>query len=554
MQPSVLVLGSGPIRIGQGIEFDYSCVHCAWALQELGYRAILLNNNPETVSTDFDTGDALYFEPVTFESVQSIVRREHCVGVMTQFGGQTAINLADRLDREGIRVLGTSADSIARAEDRGQFEGILEKLGIRRPSGFGVRSLDEAVSAAHSIGFPVLIRPSFVLGGRAMQICYDEPQLREYYADAVEASTTNPVLVDRFLPGTEVEVDVVSDGEDTFVPGILEHIERAGVHSGDSMAIYPPMSVDPELRKSVVSIACKLATEFQIRGLMNIQFVIADGKPYVLEVNPRASRTVPYISKVTGIPVVSLATRCSMGITLREMGYASGLWHLDASAKLSEAHKSYLPSACGRILSLEGPPWDEPAPLFAVKAPVFSFQKLSRVEPSLGPEMKSTGEILGVDFKFKAALYKALVASGVNFKPHGFVVLSLSQDDKLAGVEIARKLRDGGYVIAATPGTHRLLDQQGIESTLVQKIQDGSPNLMDLIRLGQVSLMINSPENRLDDTKEAAQIRRACIESGVACITNIDTAQALVEALEYFRDPSLASCLAFDEYWPGRVN
>lgn len=535
MPETVLVLGSGPIRIGQGIEFDYSCVHCVWALRELGYRAIILNNNPETVSTDFDTGDGLYFEPVDLESAVRVYEREAAVGVVVQFGGQTAINLAEPLLQAGLNVLGTSPYSIAACEDRDQFEVLLRRLEIPKPPGRAVNSFPAAQEVAKEIGYPVLVRPSFVLGGRAMEIAYEESQLAEVFEEAEAANPGQPVLVDKYIVGKEAELDVICDGEATLVPGIMEHIERAGVHSGDSMAVYPPVSLSPSVQAQMVRHACRIAREIQVRGLMNLQFVVENDTAYVLEVNPRASRTVPYLSKVTGVPMVQVATLCMMGKSLASQGYASGLWRLD---------KSVIPEAEFQ----NGVPDPEPAKFYAVKAPVFSFQKLARVEPSLGPEMKSTGEILGLDFEYEAALYKALVASGIHFRPEGFVVIAVNDQDKPEAIEIARKLAAEGYRLAATEGTHETLAQNGIASDPVKKIQDGSPNLLDLIQAGQVSLMINTPAMGRASTQEAAQIRRACIESGIACVTNIETAAALALAIGYYKNPDKASCLPYGDY------
>jgi len=566
VKPTVLVLGSGPIRIGQGIEFDYSCVHCVWSLRELGYRAIIVNNNPETVSTDFDTGDGLYFEPVTLEDVLDVIAHEKPIGVVCQFGGQTAINLAQGLSDYGIQVLGTSPAAIAQAEDREQFDALLEKLQIPRPRGKAVRSLAEAKVVAEEVGYPVLVRPSFVLGGRAMEIVFSEGQLQGFYAEAEAANPDQPVLVDKYLLGKEAEVDVISDGESTLVPGIMEHIERAGVHSGDSMAVYPPTSLSPDVQAQMVRSACNIARALGVKGLMNIQFVIADSAPdpvtgettqvaYVLEVNPRASRTVPYLSKVTGVPMVDLATRCMMGEKLENMGYASGLWVLGSIGQAPTYAPK--PNAQGYILAesdfAHGCP-DLPRPkLFAVKAPVFSFQKLGRVEPSLGPEMKSTGEILGIDLTFEGALYKALVASGIIFKGTGCVLITVRQEDKEAALEIARGLHASGRQIAATPGTAQTFLDAGIPCETVQKIQMGSPNILDLIMEGRVSLMINTPGLNETSESEAARIRRACIETGVPCVTSIDTAGALAKALDAFDSPGIAECLRLEEYFGAQV-
>ena len=559
---TVLVLGSGPIRIGQGIEFDYSCVHCVWALQALGYRPIIINNNPETVSTDFDTSDGLYFEPVVLEDVLDVIAHEKPIGVVVQFGGQTAINLAQGLEEQGIRVLGTSPASIADAEDRDKFEKLLSRLGIPKPAGRAVRSLDEATTVAQEIGYPVLVRPSFVLGGRAMEIVYDQGQLEGFYREAEAANPGQPVLVDKYILGMEAEVDVISDGEDTLLPGIMEHIERAGVHSGDSMAVYPPVSLSEQVQGQIVTSACKLARELGVKGLMNIQFVIQDDVAYVLEVNPRASRTVPYLSKVTGIPMVDLATRCMMGQKLKDLGYSSGLWALghpspksNGSAKKGRQEialrKSKIPS--GWVIPLEAfvdgaPALPDPI-LYAVKAPVFSFQKLAKVEPSLGPEMKSTGEILGTDFTYDAALYKALVASGIHFKGDGFVLITVRDEDKAKAVEIARGLVKAGHKIAATSGTRAALEAAGIQCTGVNKISEGSPSLLDLVLNGEVSLLINTPSADQTAEREAARIRRTCIETGVPCVTSIDTAEALAQAITFYKEPLRSSCLRLDEYF-----
>jgi carbamoyl-phosphate synthase large subunit len=549
MKPTVLVLGSGPIRIGQGVEFDYSCVHCVWSLRELGYRAIIVNNNPETVSTDFDTGDGLYFEPVTLEDVLDVVDHEQPIGVVCQFGGQTAINLAEGLGEHGVSVLGTSAAAIAMAEDREQFDALLASLDIPRPKGKAVRTFEEARAVARDVGYPVLVRPSFVLGGRAMEIVFSENQLRGFYLEAEAANPGQPVLIDQYLLGKEAEVDVISDGEATLVPGIMEHIERAGVHSGDSMAVYPAVTISADVQAQMVRSACQIARALEVKGLMNIQFVVHDDKAYVLEVNPRASRTVPYLSKVTGIPMVDLATRCMMGQKLSETGYESGLWilggeHVDrAVPSLASGH--VMPES-----EFEAGPIELPEPtLYAIKAPVFSFQKLAKVEPSLGPEMKSTGEILGIDRTFGGALYKAFVASSINFKGDGAVLITVRDDDKSAAIVIARNLHAAGYAIAATPGTAGLIEASGVPCESVNKIQAGSPNILDFIMAGKVSLMINTPSLNESSESEAARIRRTCIESGIPCVTSIDTAMALSQALDVFADPLKSECLRLEEYF-----
>jgi len=552
VKETVVVLGSGPIRIGQGIEFDYSCVHCVWTLQAMGYRAAIINNNPETVSTDFDTGDGLYFEPVALEEVLDVFEHEKAKGVVCQFGGQTAINLAEALADEGVPVLGTSPAAIAMAEDRDQFEKLLNRLGIPKPQGRAVNSLNEALVVAEEVGYPVLVRPSFVLGGRAMAIIYDADHLRGFYQEAEDANPGQPVLVDKYFVGKEAEVDVISDGVDTLVPGIMEHIERAGIHSGDSMAVYPPVSIDSALQAKMVDYACLIAKELGVRGMMNIQFVLVDDEAYVIEVNPRASRTVPYLSKVTGVPMVQLATRCMMGQTLRELGYTSGLWELGSTDGHLVTGGEEPPRTDGSVRSADQVRAGVgSARLYAVKAPVFSFQKLALVEPSLGPEMKSTGEVLGIDSSFEAALYKALVASGIVFKAKGQVIISVNNDDKPAAIEIGRALRDRGYALGATGGTCDALVGAGIECERLNKIKDGSPTLLDRLYAGEVSLMVNTPEKGQEMGSDASRIRRACIETGVACVTSVDTAKALARALAVFENQDLASCRTISEHVAG---
>ncbi len=551
MKSSVIVLGSGPIRIGQGIEFDYSCVHCVWALEEMGRKAIVINNNPETVSTDFDTSDGLFFEPVTLEDVLDVIRRVEPEGVVVQFGGQTAINLAEPLAAAGIKILGTSPESIALAEDRDAFERLLDRLGIPKPPGRAVRSLSEAVDVAEEIGYPVLVRPSFVLGGRAMEIVEEPSQLLNFYREAEEANPGQPVLIDKYFLGAEAEVDVISDGEVTLVPGIMEHIERAGIHSGDSMAVFPPVTLGPKVEARIVEIAQLVARDLKVKGMMNIQFVVQGEEVYVLEVNPRASRTVPYLSKVTGVPMVRLATRCALGESMKEMGWESGLWVREAGGPPADS-PAWGPQAKGRIIS----PEDHAAgmapepPLYAVKAPVFSFQKLAMVEPSLGPEMKSTGEVLGLDADVNLAIYKALVASGIDFKPRGQVILTVADPDKPVAVQIGRQLSDAGYRIAATGGTHEALTAAGVPCDRLAKLNQGSPTILDRLFKGEVSLMINTPGPG-SRSGDGARIRRACIEMGVACVTSIETAQALANALRAYDDPSLASCRTLAEHLIG---
>ncbi len=536
-KPAILVLGSGPIRIGQGIEFDYSCVHCAWELRELGYRSVILNNNPETVSTDFDTADALYFDPVTKEDALHVATHEGVTGVMLQFGGQTAINLADSLESSGLPVMGTSPAAIRAAEDRDLFEQLLTKLEIPKPPGRGVTSADEAVAVARDIGYPVLVRPSFVLGGRAMEIVWNESDLRSYMSAATRASGRAPVLVDRYIIGKEAEVDVISDGVDTLVPGIMEHVERAGVHSGDSMAVYPAVSLTVEEQRQMVRSACLIARELGVKGLMNIQFVVEDGVVYVLEVNPRASRTVPYLSKVTGLPMVKIATRCALGMSLDAQGYRSGVWDPERS-EVSEF---------GLNDSVLSPP--DPG-LFAVKAPVFSFQKLTLVEPTLGPEMKSTGEVLGIDHSYPSALMKAMLGAGMRFPESGTALITVSNDDKERSVGIARELVAHGFRILATAGTHAHLSKNLIQSQAVSRISEGEDNVLTRVRSGEVSLLINTPSPDRSAEAEAMRIRRVCVESGIPCLTAIDTAEAFIVSLKARRDKARVHCKALDDYFP----
>ncbi|NLB94979.1 MAG: carbamoyl-phosphate synthase large subunit [Armatimonadetes bacterium] len=510
-----IVIGSGPIRIGQGIEFDYCSVHSAWALREAGYESVIINNNPETVSTDFDTSDRLYFEPLTAEDVLEIIKREEPEGIIVQFGGQTAINLAEPLHKAGVRILGSSFDSIDQAEDRNRFERLLNELNIPKPPGRAVTSVDAALQVAREIGFPVLVRPSYVLGGRAMEIVNSEEELLSYMTYAVDVSPKAPILVDKYLLGKEVEVDLISDGVDVLIPGIMEHIERAGVHSGDSMAVYPPQSIAPEVIDQVVSHAIALSRALEVRGLMNIQYVVENGVAYILEVNPRASRTIPYLSKITGVPMVRVATNVMLGKTLSEQGYSTGLW---------------------------------PARnLVAVKAPVFSFAKLHRVDVGLGPEMKSTGEILGIDTDFSRALYKAMIASGIAVPTEGGTLLATIADrDKEEALPILQGFVDFGFRIVATAGTARFLKEHGINATAVRKIQEGSPNMLDLVRSGEVALLINTLSNNKVSELDASKTRRASVELGVPCLTSLDTARALLMALRSQREG--LQCLTIDEY------
>jgi carbamoyl-phosphate synthase large subunit len=506
-----LVIGSGPIRIGQGIEFDYSAVHAAWALQEAGVAAIMANSNPETVSTDFDTSDRLYFEPLDEEGVRDLLENEsgngHQPASIVQFGGQTAINLAWPLARANETILGSSAEAIDVAEDRRRFEALLQSLGIPQPPGAGVTTVDEALQTAQLIGYPVLVRPSYVLGGRAMEIVQNPRDLVRYVGEG------KPILIDKYLEGIEAEVDAVCDGEETLIPGVMKHIERAGVHSGDSMAVYPALGLTPAEIEMMVDYTQRMAAALGVKGLMNVQYVImrpegwtADvtsppSEVYVIEVNPRASRTVPFISKVTGVPMVRLAVQVMLGKTLRELGYEPGLW----------------------------PDQD----LVAVKAPVFSMSKLIGVDTHLGPEMKSTGEVMGVDTTFEAAVAKALQAADMALPKTGAILLSLADHTKAEAVPLVRSLVQAGYRIYATEGTATMVRALGIPVEQVPKrLVEGYPNVVDVIREGLVNAVINTPEGRITETlRDGFHIRRAAAEKRIPCLTSIDTAAAAVHAL-----------------------
>jgi carbamoyl-phosphate synthase large subunit len=511
-----IVIGSGPIRIGQGIEFDYCSVHSVWALRDAGYESIIINNNPETVSTDFDTSDKLYFEPLTSEDVLNIIDLEKPEGVIVQFGGQTAINLAEPLHNAGVPILGSSFKSIDIAEDRDKFEKILSALDIPKPPGRAVTNVDAAVKVAEEIGYPVLVRPSYVLGGRAMEIIGNTNELMSYMTYVVDVSPKAPILVDKYIVGGEAEVDVISDGVDCLLPGIMEHIERAGVHSGDSMAVYPPQTMSRTVVDQIVESAIKISNALEVKGVMNIQYVIENDTAYVLEVNPRASRTVPYLSKITGIPMINLATSVMLGKTLAEQGYKSGLF---------PAQKN-----------------------ITVKAPVFSFAKLVQVDIGLGPEMKSTGEIMGVDDSYSKALYKAMVAAGIDVSTSGSLLVTIADQDKEEAVSIVRGFVDLGYGLYATEGTAEFLKTRGVDATPVYKIGERSPNLVDLIRGGKVDLLINTLSKDKKIEREGAVIRRASVEHGIPCLTSLDTARALLYALSSRKEGETFGCLTIDKY------
>ena len=522
-KPKAIVIGSGPIRIGQGVEFDYCSVHSAWALREAGYESIIINNNPETVSTDFDTSDRLYFEPLTVEDVLNIIEYEQPDGVILQFGGQTAINLAKPLHAMGVPIFGSDFKSIDIAEDRDKFERILRDLGIPKPAGRAIFGVDAAVQVANEIGYPVLVRPSYVLGGRAMEIVYAEPELRTYMKHAVDISPDPdaPILVDRYVMGKEVEVDVIADGVDCLLPGIMEHIERAGVHSGDSMAVCPPQTLSQDIIDQIVSHAIKLAKALEVHGLMNCQFVVDGDEVQVIEVNPRASRTVPYLSKITGVPMVQVATNVVLGKSLKEQGYSSGLYRQQ--------------------------------PSLAVKAPVFSFQKLTEVDVSLGPEMKSTGEIMGIDMDFSRALYKAMIACGLDAPIGGKMIATIADQDKEEALPIIRDfVNDLGYQVYATEGTARYLTQHGVPATEVGKISsDDGLNLMDLVVGNKVDLLINTASKDRKIEQEASVIRKASVQRYIPCLTSLDTAKALLRALLSKKRGEKPRCLPVDQYLRG---
>ncbi|OAS13611.1 carbamoyl-phosphate synthase large subunit [Paenibacillus oryzisoli] len=496
----VVVLGSGPIRIGQGIEFDYSTVHAVWAIQAAGYEAVIINNNPETVSTDFNTSDRLYFEPLFFEDVMNVIEREQPIGVIVQFGGQTAINLAAPLHKAGIRILGSDLESIDTAEDRKKFEALLSKISVAQPPGGTVTSVDQAVGTAAKFGYPVIVRPSYVLGGRAMEIVYSDEELLSYMEYAVKINPEHPVLIDRYMLGKEVEVDAICDRETVLIPGIMEHVERAGVHSGDSIAVYPPQSISDEIKQQIIDITTKIGLELNVVGLVNIQFVIHNDQVYVIEVNPRSSRTVPFLSKVTNIPMANVATRVIMGQSLADMGYQSGLWPED----------KYV----------------------SVKVPVFSFAKLRRVDTTLGPEMKSTGEVMGRDVNFAKALYKGLIGAGMKIPAAGSVVVTVADKDKEEAIEILKGFYRLGYKIIATGGTAEAIAQAGLPVTTVNKLSEGSPNILDLIRSGDAQFVVNTLTKGKTPERDGFRIRREAVENGVVCMTSLDTVRALVNMLE----------------------
>jgi len=503
----IVVLGSGPIRIGQGIEFDYACVHCVWTLKSMGYEVIVINNNPETVSTDFDTADRLYFEPLCVDDVMSIIEIEKPSGVIVAFGGGTAIKLTKKLYERGVNIIGTSADSIDICEDRERFDALLERLKIKRPRGFGVMTEAEALAAAEKLGYPVLMRPSYVLGGQNMIIAFSQDDIREYMEIILRSKQENPVLIDKYLEGLEIEVDAICDGDpslggkgDVLIPGIMEHVERTGVHSGDSIAVYPALNIDDALAEKIFAVTKKLCMALNVMGLVNIQYVLYENDIYVIEVNPRASRTVPYISKVTGIPMCELATKVSIGETLSSLGYTSGI------AKI--------------------PPYT------AVKVPVFSFEKLAGVDTHLGPEMKSTGEVLGIGKNLEEALYKGLIAAGYKMKKRGGVLITVRDSDKPEIIDVAEKFVRAGFSLYATQGTANYLKDKGLKVQATDKISDNKDNnTATLLESGNISYIISTSEKGRDPANDSVKIRMRACTLGIPCLTSVDTANALADGL-----------------------
>ena len=496
----VLVLGSGPIRIGQGIEFDFCSVHCTWAFEKEGYETIIINNNPETVSTDFDIADKLYFEPLTPEDVENIVKIEKPDGAVVQFGGQTAIKLTEALMKMGVKILGTSAEDVDAAEDRELFDGILEQCQIPRPKGDTVFTAEEAKEVANRLGYPVLVRPSYVLGGQGMRIAVSDEDVEEYIGIINQIAQDPPILVDKYLMGKEIEVDAVCDGEDILIPGIMEHIERAGIHSGDSISVYPAQTISETAKETIAEYTRRLAKALHVVGMINIQFIVCGEEVYVIEVNPRSSRTVPYISKVTGIPIVPLATKVILGYKLKDLGYEPGL--------------------------------QPEAKHFAIKMPVFSFEKIRGADISLGPEMKSTGECLGIAETFNEALYKAFIGAGIKLPKHRNMIITVKEEDHEEVVPIAKRFEALGYRIYATRGTAKVLKENGIKAIRTNKLEQPAPNLMDLILGHKIDVVIDTPPQGVEHQKDGFVIRRNAIETGVNVLTSLDTAEALVTSLE----------------------
>ena len=496
----VLVLGSGPIRIGQGIEFDYCSVHGVWSLKKAGYETIIVNNNPETVSTDFDIADKLYFEPLTAEDVENIVDVEKPYGAIVQFGGQTAIKLTKALTEMGVKILGTEEVDMDRAEDRKEFDEALSHCGILRPKGSTIFTVEEAKKVANNLGYPVLVRPSYVLGGQGMAIAYDDKEIEEYVNEINEVAQEHPILVDKYILGKEVEVDAICDGEDILIPGIMEHLERAGVHSGDSISVYPTQTLDLKYEKEIINYTEKIAKELNVIGILNIQFIVSNDKVYIIEVNPRSSRTVPYISKVTNLPMIDIATEVILGKKLKDMPYGTGLY------KKSE--------------------------YVCVKMPVFSFEKIKNADTSLGPEMKSTGEVLGVDKNFENAILKAFIASGANVSKTGSILITVRDKDKPEVLPIAKKFKEKGFIIYSTIGTAKFLKENGIDAIVVEKLWEGKNSIADLIQSGKINFVVNTPTKGKHANRDGFKIRRLTVECKIPCFTSLDTVNALYKAID----------------------
>lgn len=496
----VLVLGSGPIRIGQGIEFDYCSVHGVWSLKKAGYETIIVNNNPETVSTDFDIADKLYFEPLTAEDVENIVDVEKPYGAIVQFGGQTAIKLTKALTEMGVKILGTQEVDMDRAEDRKEFDEALNNCGILRPKGSTIFTVEEAKKVANNLGYPVLVRPSYVLGGQGMAIAYDDKEIEEYVNEINEVAQEHPILVDKYILGKELEVDAICDGEDILIPGIMEHLERAGVHSGDSISVYPTQTLDLKYEKEIIKYTEKIAKELNVIGILNIQFIVSNDKVYIIEVNPRSSRTVPYISKVTNLPMIDIATDVILGKKLKNMPYGTGLY------KKSE--------------------------YVCVKMPVFSFEKIKNADTSLGPEMKSTGEVLGVDKNFENAILKAFIASGANVSKTGSILITVRDKDKPEMLPIAKKFKEKGFIIYSTIGTAKFLKENGIDAIVVEKIWEGKDSIIDLIQSGKINFVVNTPTKGKQANRDGFKIRRLTVECKIPCFTSLDTVNALYKAID----------------------
>lgn len=495
----VLVLGSGPIRIGQGIEFDYCSVHGVWSLKKEGYETIIVNNNPETVSTDFDIADKLYFEPLTPEDVENIVDVEKPYGAIVQFGGQTAIKLTKALTEMGVKILGTQEVDMDRAEDRKEFDEALNNCGILRPKGSTIFTVEEAKNVANKLGYPVLVRPSYVLGGQGMAIAYDDKEIEEYINEINEIAQEHPILIDKYILGKEVEVDAICDGEDILIPGIMEHLERAGVHSGDSISVYPTQTLDKKYEKEIIMYTEKIAKELNVIGILNIQFIVSNDKVYIIEVNPRSSRTVPYISKVTNLPMIDVATEVILGKKLKDMPYGTGLY------KKSD--------------------------YVCVKMPVFSFEKIKNADTSLGPEMKSTGEVLGVDKNFENAVLKAFIASGANVSKTGSILITVRDKDKEEVLPIAKKFKEKGFIIYSTIGTAKYLKEHGIDAIVVEKIWEGKDSIIDLIQSGKINFVVNTPTKGKQANRDGFKIRRLAVECKIPCFTSLDTVNALYKAI-----------------------